>query len=73
MLNRIRRLVDNALRNDESFESFYLRYMKKVQDQNIDREVRNQIRFGIFQLSHLDHQIEADYRKLVNEQNAKFN
>lgn len=57
---------------DEPFEQFYIKYMTKVQDQNIDMEVRNQLRFGLLQLSQFDAQIETDYRKLVNDNNAKF-
>lgn len=73
MLNRVKRFLDSMIESDESFQSYYLKYMKKVQDHNIDLEVKNQIHFGLLQLSHLDHQIEFDYRKLVNEQNGKFN
>lgn len=73
MLKRVKKFIETIEASDESFQSYYINYMKKVQDQNIDREVKNKIRFSIFQLSHLDHQIEFDYRKLVNESNAKFN
>lgn len=72
MLKKVRKFVDLMMKSEEPFQQYYLGYMKKVQDQNIDREVKNQIRFSILQLYHLDNQIEADYRKLVNERNAKF-
>lgn len=55
----------------EPFSVYFVNYMKSVQDKNIDREVRNMIRFNLLQLSHIDQQIESDYRKLVNDRNAK--
>lgn len=73
MLKRVKQMVDSMKDSDQSFDQYFLEYMKMVQDKNIDREVKNQIRFGILQLSHLDNQIEYDYRKLVNESNAKPN
>lgn len=71
MLNQVKKFVQSMIDSDESFGSYYLDYMKDVQDRNIDREVKSQIKFGILQLSHLDHQIDFDYRKMVNDLNAK--
>ena len=73
MLLKVKKLIASKQESDETFDQFYLDYMKRVQDKNIDREFRNKLKFSIFQLSHLDKQVEADYRKLVNDQNAKFN
>lgn len=72
MLKKVKKCIESAIESDETFNMYFIKYMKQVQDKNIDREVRNQLRFGILQLSHIDHQIESDYRKLVNEENAKF-
>lgn len=72
MLKKVKRYINMIQDADEPFEQFYIKYMTKVQDQNIDMEVRNQLRFGLLQLSQFDAQIETDYRKLVNDNNAKF-
>lgn len=71
MLKKVKRYINLVQEQDEPFERYYIKYMARVQDQNIDMEVRNQIRFGLLQLSQLDTQIETDYRKLVNERNAQ--
>lgn len=73
MLKKVKRYIDLVQQKDEPFDRYFIKYMAQVQDQNIDMEVRNQIRFGLLQLSEYDKQIELDYRKLVNDQNAKFN
>jgi hypothetical protein len=73
MLNKVRRYIHLVEDNGVDFPQYFLNYMKKVQDQDIDAEVRNQLKFGLLQTSHFDCMIEADYRKLVNEANAKFN
>lgn len=72
MLNKIKTCIQEVIDSDEPFSVFYNEYIKRVQDQNIDMEVKNMLRFSIFQLSQLDRQIDVDYRKLVNEQHAKL-
>lgn len=72
MLKKVKRYIDLIESLDEPFEQFFIKYIQKIQDQNIDMEIRNQIKFGLLQLSQFDSQIEIDYRKLVNEQNAKL-
>lgn len=72
MLKKVKRYIGMIQTSEESFHQYFLKYMMKVQDQGIDIEVSNQIKFGLLQLSQYDHQIETDYRKLVNE-SAKFN
>lgn len=71
MLKKVKKCVDKMMKSDESFSKYFINYMKMVQDKNIDREVRNMLRFNLLQLSHIDQQIESDYRKLVNDRNAK--
>ena len=73
MLKRVKQCIQRIEDSEQTFQEFFIEYMKMVQDKNIDREVKNQIRFGVLQLNHLDKQIEYDYRKMVNDQNAKFN
>lgn len=68
MLKRVKQTIKSMQDSNQTFENYFIEYMKMVQDKNIDREVKNQIRFGVLQLSHLDRQIEYDYRKMVNEQ-----
>lgn len=71
MLKKVKKYVDKMKSSTESFSVYFVNYMKSVQDKNIDREVRNMLRFNLLQLSHIDQQIESDYRKLVNDRNAK--
>lgn len=71
MLKKVKKYLNQMISSTESFDSYFIQYMKDVQDKNIDREVKNMLRFGILQLSHIDQQIESDYRKLVNDRNAK--
>lgn len=71
MLKKVKKYIDKMKSSTEPFNVYFVNYMKSVQDKNIDREVRNMIRFNLLQLSHIDQQIESDYRKLVNDRNAK--
>lgn len=69
MLKRVKQCIDSAINSVEPFDKYFVQYMMKVQDQDIDAEVTRQIRFGLLQLSQYDKAIESDYRKLVNMQN----
>ena len=73
MLRQVKKCIASMLESTETFGQYYLNYMKEVQDKNIDTELKRQLRFSILQLSHLDKQIDSDYRKMVNESHAKFN
>lgn len=70
MLKKVKQCIDSAIHSVEPFDEYFIQYMMKVQDQDIDAEVTRQIRFGLLQLSQYDKVIESDYRKLVNMQNA---
>lgn len=71
MLKKVKQYIKLVNESDQSFNDYYLQYMMKIQDQDIDAEVTRQIRFGLLQLSQYDNIIESDYRKLVNVQNAR--
>ncbi|MCM1223688.1 MAG: hypothetical protein NC548_55485 [Lachnospiraceae bacterium] len=71
MLKKVKKYLNGMISSSESFDSYFVEYLKEVQDKNIDREIKNMLRFGILQLSSIDQQIESDYRKLVNDRNAK--
>lgn len=73
MLLRVKQYIASMQESEQTFDDYFLAYVKKIQDKNITQEVKKQLRFNLLQLSHLDKQIEADYRKMVNDLHAKFN
>lgn len=72
MLKKVKHYIEVINSSDKSFHQYYVEYMMKVQDQNIDSEIKSQIKFGLLQLSQYDKLIESDYRKMVNDRNAKL-
>lgn len=57
-------LEDQASKPD--FDTFYIEYMKQVQDEDIDNEVSYLFRRNMIDASNLSFVIEEDYKKLVD-------
>lgn len=65
MLETIRTEIQNQ-RSKPDFDTFYIEYMKQVQDEDIDNEVSYLFRRNMIDASNLSFVIEEDYKKLVD-------
>lgn len=72
MLKTIKAYIQEVELSQKSFSEFYVEYMMKVQDSDLELEVNNLINHSILQTFQYDSLIEGDYRKLVNTRNAQF-
>lgn len=65
MLETIKAELEDQVSKPD-FDTFYIEYMKQVQDEDIDNEVSYLFRRNMIDASNLSFVIEEDYKKLVD-------
>ena len=64
MLEAIKSMIQ-AQRNKPDFDTFYMEYMMRMQDEDIDNEIAYLFQKNTIDASNLSIEIEEEYKKLV--------
>ena len=65
MLETIKAEIENQTSKPD-FDTFYINYVMRIQDEDINNEVSYLFRKNIIDSSNLSFIIEEDYKKMVN-------